>query len=63
MHTVYCIVEGIMKESKSVPFSTNADTFLCIISLWLPRSLLWNNPFLHYDYVLFSLVNKKLTGL
>lgn len=24
--------------------------------------LLWNNPFLHYKYVLFSLANKKLTG-
>ena len=24
--------------------------------------MLWNNPFLHYEYVLLSLVNKELAG-
>lgn len=26
------------------------------------RAMLWNSPFLHYEYILLSVVNKRLAG-
>lgn len=50
-------VQCLLKIAKSTRH-TSDSTYIQVGKILM----LWNNPHLHYEYVLLLLVNKKLTG-